>query len=334
MHVLVSKLNDNISDGGCGLKELGASIEDHFKSEKTKDTKLSERLIGEQAIKLAKYGLRLVDALNTSTEFEESEILYFYRCALSKTFETLRNIGTLINKVEVNNAYVEDVSKKCTLYFNLIALYFPTHSNSTVWTMGYVVPYHAKKLYDEYKIGYGILSMQGKESKNSAIKQELKSCSNRATTGEKNKWYQIMRSGYVRNFYLPYHYPMNTYRPHYNSRLPNIASDEICCKYCFRPINAQSVCDICISAAEFIDDAIKGNIPEFIQILNKPICCDICGVRFADQGMADKHTCGVSRIIVPKNMTTKELKDELARYKLSTVGSKSVLAKRLEDHIL
>ena len=36
--------------------------------------------------------------------------------------------------------------------------------------MGYVVPYHALEIYRKYHIGYGALSMQGKESKNSSIK--------------------------------------------------------------------------------------------------------------------------------------------------------------------
>ena len=34
----------------------------------------------------------------------------------------------------------------------------------------------AKKLYQSHNIGYGVLSMQGKEAKHSQIKQELKNC--------------------------------------------------------------------------------------------------------------------------------------------------------------
>ena len=48
-----------------------------------------------------------------------------------------------------------------------------------------MLSYHAKKLYQSHNIGYGVLSMQGKEAKHSQIKQELKNCSNRQINGEK-----------------------------------------------------------------------------------------------------------------------------------------------------
>ena len=63
--------------------------------------------------------------------------------------------------------------------------------------MGYVIPYHVNKLYTEYKIGYGIFSMQGKESKLSQLKQELRVYTNRSKSDDdKVKLYQIMQSSY------------------------------------------------------------------------------------------------------------------------------------------
>ena len=50
--------------------------------------------------------------------------------------------------------------------------------------MGYVIPYHVNKVYTEYKIGYGILSMQGKESKHSQLKQEIRVCTNRSKSDD------------------------------------------------------------------------------------------------------------------------------------------------------
>ena len=34
--------------------------------------------------------------------------------------------------------------------------------NIIVWTMAYSLPYHASLLYDNYKIRYGIISLQAK----------------------------------------------------------------------------------------------------------------------------------------------------------------------------
>jgi len=99
--------------------------------------------------------------------------------------------------------------------------FFQESCNSTVWTIGYVVPYHAECLYEEFKVGYGIISMQGKEAKNSAIKHELKIGTNRSVAENDNgKWHQIMRSSYIRNVYLAYHFPISNYHSHYQSRLP------------------------------------------------------------------------------------------------------------------
>lgn len=132
---------------------------------------LTIRLIGSQAIALAQYGYRLVDSLQFENE-SEAEIVT--RLAMSKISEALRDIGPMINKVNVTSECAEKVDKLCKLYFNLYSIFSPQKCQVTVWTLGYVVPFHCKLLYTEYRVGYGILTMQGKESKHSAIKQELK----------------------------------------------------------------------------------------------------------------------------------------------------------------
>jgi len=76
--------------------------------------------------------------------------------------------------------------------------------------------------------------LQGKESKHSEIKQQLKSCTNRSKVEDGvNKWQQYMRSSYVHTFYLPYHYPINIYHPHYESRNPQ-KSERMC--QCYRTL--------------------------------------------------------------------------------------------------
>ena len=93
-----------------------------------------------------------------------------------------------MNVVDGGETYLSDIKYQCKIYFNLFSLYFKHKCNSTVWTIGYVVPYHAEKLWKDYKVGYGIISMQGKESKHSSIKTELKMSTNRSTSqDEKGK---------------------------------------------------------------------------------------------------------------------------------------------------
>ena len=121
--------------------------------------------------------------------------------------------------------------------------------------MGYVIPYHVKLVFEKYKVGFGIMSMQGKEAKHSAIKQELRNNTNRSTAqDERGKWHQIARSNYVRKFYLPFHFPMSdTYHSHYRPRKALEKNDEIVC-VCSRPIGnaSERLCQTCIDSTEIM----------------------------------------------------------------------------------
>ena len=144
---------------GCGLVFLVPSIKEHYRDEKTKFNRISTRLIGDQAIVIARYGYRLVDC----QEFpEESPAERVKRLALSQLVLYLRNACALFNKVSATRAELLESEENCKLYFNLLCLFFPSHMNVTSWTVGYALPYHASKLYDMYHVGYGIISQQGK----------------------------------------------------------------------------------------------------------------------------------------------------------------------------
>eukprot|EP00111_Clytia_hemisphaerica_P012120 TCONS_00035604-protein len=218
------------SNNGCGLKQVAKSLREHFDKPATQMKSISLRLVGSQAICLARHGYRLVDVLAGSNE-SEAEVVR--RAALPKIQQLLRDIGSQINRVNITNFdYPNVVERLCTQYFNIYALFLPAHCNITVWTMGYIIPYHTNLLLKDYKIGYGILTMQGKESKHSAIKQELKMNSNRSINqDESGKWYQLMRANFIRSFYLPYHIPSLklAYHSHYQSRIPRLEEESNYC---------------------------------------------------------------------------------------------------------
>ena len=320
------------SKGGCGLPFAARSIEEHFASDKTRD-KLKYRLIGEQAIKLARYSYCLIDELLLFSS-SEAENIFLY--ALAKICEYLRDIGSMINRVDIPASYPEDVNRICTLYFNIFALFFSQSCNVTVWTMGYVIPFHVKKLYDEYKIGFGILSMQGKESKHSQLKQELKTCTNRSISHDENgKWYQLMISSYVRTFYLPYHFPATSpYHSHYTRRVAE-AGDNIC--RCSRTIIVDgNECHVCINALEIIESAERGKISDNVTEILKPFKCTQCLERFAHKIDCDKHLqCVNVRKLTrisqhPKDLKLVDIKKLLEERNLSMQGTKKELVERLE----
>ena len=94
--------------------------------------------------------------------------------------------------------------------------------------------------------------MQGKESKHSSIKQELKTCSSRSTKqDERGKWYQLIRSSYIQNFYLPYHFPIpSVYHSHFRPRKP-VTDEEYC--HCSRLLQSELLCQVCIESVPILD---------------------------------------------------------------------------------
>lgn len=149
---------------------VASKIREHHNDKDHRANNLSTRLIGEQAIALAKYSYRLIDALEIT---DESSAQKMKRQALGKAAEHLRNAGTLFNKVDTNLREVEQINENLTTYFNLLSLFYSSLVNITVWTVAYAIPYHASLLFEKYNIGFGILSLQAKESKHSGIKHDL-----------------------------------------------------------------------------------------------------------------------------------------------------------------
>lgn len=88
---------------GCGLGYLASRVREHFTDESNRYNKLPVRLIGNQAIALARYSYRLVDTLMCDDESEAQKIK---RLALGKIGEYLRNAGGLFNRIDTNSAQV------------------------------------------------------------------------------------------------------------------------------------------------------------------------------------------------------------------------------------
>ena len=123
---MIKILQNSVSNGGCGLQFVANDIRLHFECEKTRDNKLSTRLIGAQAILLAKNSLRII------VTPDQSKFEIYVLSALSKICETLRSIGTQINRNEVTNNHINKLEEMCNLYFNLFALFFREYCQSTV----------------------------------------------------------------------------------------------------------------------------------------------------------------------------------------------------------
>ena len=202
---------------GCGLAYLRIQIQEHYNDESRCFNKLSTRITGQQAISLARNSFRLVDCLKTAEETEGDKLKRLARC---KIVEYLRNASGLFNKIHINSqGEIYQLEDFCQLYFNLLVLFFAESVNVTVWTVAYAIPFHARKLYEEYGIGFGILSLHAKESKHADLKAELALTNRSRDSNHNGKWWQVMRASYSRCFYLPEHQPSpSSYSSHFKSR--------------------------------------------------------------------------------------------------------------------
>jgi len=324
---------------GCGLQFLVPSLKEHFLDEKKRFNRIPTRLIGEQAIAIARYGYRLVDSLECP---EESPAEKVKRLALSQIVLSLQNACLLFNKISATRAELLELEEICKQYFNLLCLFFPNHVNVTCWTVGYAIPYHALKLYDTYKVGYGIISQQGKEAKHSAVKNDLQLSNRSNSTEESGKWWQVMRANYVRSVYLPEHQPVpQTYKSHFKSRIPPHCISEDVCNCGRTKEEGSDICCVCLESNDVINSAEHQELsPHLIQILKPYVCSEAeCGLRFADcvdlKAHESLHNRGTTSWSTKnlQQMSVGELKTELKRRNLSTGGKKDILIKRLESSL-
>jgi len=183
----------------------------------------------------------------------------------------LRDACTLFNEVDTNVTEVSNLSKVCKMYFNILVLFFEQNVNVTVWTVANATPYHASLLFSKYKVGYGIISLQTKESKHSGIKSDLTLTNRSRSTGGLGKWWQMMRVNYVRAFYLPEHQPMpSSYISHFQSRLPPFFDKPNCCK-CGSERNEAGTCTVCEECAEILVCAKDQKLTDGLLRILKPV---------------------------------------------------------------
>ena len=143
----------------------------------------------------------------------------------------------------------------------------------------------------------------------------------------------------MRSFFLPEHQPMpNTYKSHFQSRVPpHCKSDEIC--NCGRDKDeGLDYCETCLECSEIVKSAQSEKLSEDLSKLLKPLSCTLCGERFADESILEAHISTHNQVTVcsnknPKAMTVAELKTELRKLNVSSVGTKDILIKRLEMKI-
>lgn len=104
---------------------------------------------------------------------------------------------SLFSRIDITAEQLLELRVKCQQYFRANALLLPSMVTPTVWTLGHVVPQHAKHLFQKYHQGLGTVTMEGREAKHIVLKKLSENSSS------KNQWFDIFQHEFVMLIWLP-----------------------------------------------------------------------------------------------------------------------------------
>ena len=138
----------------------------------------------------------------------------------------LRDCCSIMNRFMVNKNQLEKLCSSCLEYYRANALFLHTSVNPTIWTIGHVVPDHAKQVHAKYGQGLLTVTMEGREAKHIALHR----LSNNTTY--QHRWYEIFRHEFIMLIWLPeQHYEPCVYTPSKCVYIPPEVFDNNYC-YC------------------------------------------------------------------------------------------------------
>lgn len=109
----------------------------------------------------------------------------------------LRDICSIMNRFDIQEEHLVQLKTFAEEYNRANALFLLTSVNPTMWTIGHVVPLHAKQVFNKYKQGLFTVTMEGREPKYVAL-QKL-----RVNTIYQKRWYEIFRHEFIMLIWLP-----------------------------------------------------------------------------------------------------------------------------------
>ena len=135
----------------------------------------------------------IVLSLKTNAD-EESHTFKLH--VFAYTAINLRDSVSLFSRITISGEEVQNLQQVCSNFFRATALFLS--STPTSWTIGHVVPLHAKQLCDSIGMGLGVNTMEDREAKHIA----LANFTYNTTTTYSNSWAQVLKHEYISLFWL------------------------------------------------------------------------------------------------------------------------------------
>ena len=176
----------------CKLSRLANKIVGWFNETGAKGKAFDYRFTGKDSRLFLQNFMYLIDAVEPSAK-QGSRKEYTYH-VLAYLCLNLRECVSLFSRIELSDQQLQELGTHCKTYFTLNYIFFDHHA--TVWTLGQIVPTHAKEMKAKYNMGLGLNSMEGREAKHISISRYCKN------TNYQNRWQQVFMHEYVSLIWL------------------------------------------------------------------------------------------------------------------------------------
>jgi hypothetical protein len=177
----------------CNLKRLAKKVIRWYNENGMNRKEFDYRFTGRDSRMFLHNFMFLIDVLEKSIKGKETEAIH---CHAYLCF-CLRNAVSLFSRFDITDDQVVELRDYCKSFHRGYNLYFS--ANTTVWTLGYVVPVHTKEMKETYGMGLGLNTMEGREAKHIAIAKYA------ANTAHKYRWEQVFRHEYISLVWLRAH---------------------------------------------------------------------------------------------------------------------------------
>ncbi len=152
---------------------------------------LDYRLRGQEVEVLCKHFLNISALFLHHCTDSESLISL---CTFHKLARLLCDITRDMSRISVTEDDLKTLSKNCRCYHTLkVRVKNGSFFHQNDFTIGYVIPYRAWKIFNQFGVGLGLASMQGREHKHQVLKRFLRN----ANPNPEIKWFHVLFYDYI-----------------------------------------------------------------------------------------------------------------------------------------
>lgn len=175
-------------------KCLARKVKEWFDDTQGLGVDLTYRFTGKDSKRFCHNFMLLIKWLSheNDSHLEKQRVLVFAYLGLR-----LRDAVSLFNRFATTEEQLSQLAQTAIEYFRVNALFVETSVNPTVWTLGHVVPVHARQVFEQYGQGLGTVTMEGREAKHIFLKRLSEN------TTYQRRWVEILKHEFIMMVWLP-----------------------------------------------------------------------------------------------------------------------------------